>query len=427
MKKGDKYWDYQWISDSEIVNVFIPKNTHMAYWEELKQKIQLLQQVEMDNHLNSSIVNLYNDRNIEWVQYVRNMGHKYAAFWFDGCWPKSDGIEKKILQFIKDLDEEWITAVHPNFPDSLMLLNIDQFNAWPPKAPNFGDYEFWAERWLGEQTVELSKTILRNIVVCAPRTDPVNFLNGLMGKKYTDHTITRGARVVIKRKNIPTSPIYFVNTEPVDSGISSQLNHENFQQYVGTTAGFKLLYLSFKYGIDLDSTKYVWFDFDAYSVKFKRLMVENWDGSNYPEFVKQFCKDNPDANTDLLKNVDKQWLNIVEQFGGMDNWLDFWTQVKLCKHEFIEVDLIKDYHKITNVLDNDKSTFFWASNIYSYVLLKVRSEPFTLEKSFANLITNLQKINRCWFLGTDIDDNELNCDVKSIIGFSTNDSIGKAI
>ena len=27
MKKGDKDWDYQWISDSEIVNVFIPKNT----------------------------------------------------------------------------------------------------------------------------------------------------------------------------------------------------------------------------------------------------------------------------------------------------------------------------------------------------------------------------------------------------------------
>ena len=427
MKKGDKDWDYQWISDSEIVNVFIPKNTHLANWEELKQKIQLLQQVEIDNHINSSILNLYNDRNIDWVQYVGAMGHKYAAFWFDGCWPKSDGIEKKILQFIKNLDEEWITAVHPNFPDSLMLLNIDQFNAWPPKAPNFGNYDFWAERWLGEQTVELSKTILRNIVVCAPKTDPVNFLNGLMGKKYTDHTITRGARVVIKRKNIPTSPIYFVNTEPVDSGISSRLKHENFQQYVGTTAGFKLLYLSFKYGFDIDSTKYVWFDFDACSLKFKRLMVENWDGSNYPEFVKQFCKDNPEANTDLLKNVDKEWLNIIETFGGEHSWLDFWTQVKLCEHEFIEADLIKDYHKITSILDKDKSTFFWASNIYSYVLLKVRSEPFTLEKSFADLITDLQKINRCWFLGTDVDDNELNCNVKSIIGFSTNDSIGKAI
>ena len=75
--------------------------------------------------INASIVNLYNDRNIEWVQYVRKMGHKYAPFWFDGCW-STDGIEKKILQFIKNLDKEWITAVHPNFPDSLMLLNIDR-------------------------------------------------------------------------------------------------------------------------------------------------------------------------------------------------------------------------------------------------------------------------------------------------------------
>ena len=36
------------------------------------------------------------------------------------------------------------------------------------------------------------------------------FLKWTYIKKYTDHTITRGARVVIKRKNIPTSPIYFV-------------------------------------------------------------------------------------------------------------------------------------------------------------------------------------------------------------------------
>ena len=57
----------------------------------------------------------------------------------------------------------------------------------------------------------------------------------------------------------------------------------------------------------------------------------------------------------------------------------------------------------------------------------LRSEPFTLEKSFADLITELQKTKRCWCLGTDVDDNELNCDVRSIIGFSTNDSIGKAI
>ena len=72
-----------------------------------------------------------------------------------------------------------------------------------------------AERWLGEQTVELSKTILRNIVVCASKMIQI-FLNGLMGKKYTDHTITRGARVVIKRKNIP-SPYILLILSPVDS------------------------------------------------------------------------------------------------------------------------------------------------------------------------------------------------------------------
>tara|TARA_B100000809_G_C14980092_1_gene474191 strand:- start:262 stop:732 length:471 start_codon:yes stop_codon:yes gene_type:complete len=156
-------------------------------------------------------------------------------------------------------------------------------------------------------------------------------------------------------------------------------------------------------------------------------MVEEWDGIDYPAFVKQWCEDNPDANTLLLKSVDKEWLNIIEEFGGMDNWLDFWIQVKLCKHEFLEVDLVNNHKLITDKLDNNASTFFWTSNIYSYVLLKVIVDPFTLERSFAELIIRLQQINNCWFIGTDPNDNNLTCNVKWILGYSTNDSIGTGI
>ena len=428
MKKGEKSWDYQYVSNCEVVNVFIPKNTHLSGHEELKQKLQMLQQVECDNHLNSSIVNLYNTTSIDWIEHVRKMGHKYVAFWFDGCWPKSDGIEKKILTYINRLEKkDWITAVHPKYLDSLMLLNIDEFIAWPAKAPNFGNYTFWAENWISDCTVELSKTIERNIVVGAPQTDPDNFLNGLMNKKYTDHTIARGARVIIKRKNIPSSPIYFVNTEPSSPTVADAIKHTMFEQYVGATAGFKLLYYAYTYGIDIDNTKFVWYDFDAYSVKFKRHMVENWDGIDYTAFVKEWCAVNPEANIQLLKHVDKEWLNIVKQFGGMDSWLDFWMQVKLCNHEFLTVDLVNNYSEITDKLKNNASTFFWSSNIYSYVLLKVLSKPFTLERSFADLITRLQQINKCWFSGTDPNDNDLTCDVKWILGYSTNDSIGTGI
>ena len=81
------------------------------------------------------------------------------------------------------------------------------------------------------------------------------------------------------------------------------------------------------------------------------------------------------------------------------------------------------HKQITDKLDN-VSTFFWTSNIYSYVLLKVMSEPFTLERSFADLVTRLQQIDNCWFFGTDPNDNNLNCNVRSILGYSTNESIG---
>ena len=113
MKKVEKDWDYQLVIDCEIVNVFITKNTHLSGYEELKQKLQMLHQVECHNHLTSSIVNLYNTSSISWIEHVRKMGHKYVAFWFDGCWPKTDGIEKKILNYINRVEQkDWIKAVH---------------------------------------------------------------------------------------------------------------------------------------------------------------------------------------------------------------------------------------------------------------------------------------------------------------------------
>ena len=427
MNKGQKHWDYQYVADHAVVNVFLPKCTHLHGHDVLKQKLQMIQKLECDNHLESSIINIYNESSVTWMQHAYNMGHKYAVFWFDGCWPKDTGVEDSIVRFAnKHKEEEWLCAINSDDIASMMIVNLEFYLRWDPAKPNFQNYKFYAEEWIKKDTLELSDTLKKYICNTKPISDPVNFLNGLEGREYTEHTIVRDARVLIKKKTIPSSPIYFVNTEPSAPTTLDELNNKYFDQYVGVTAGFKLLYYAYSYGIDVMSTTFHWYDFDPHSCAFKQHMIENWDGVDYPAFVKQWCNNNPDANTELLHQVDSKWNDTIEHFGGETKWKHFWEDVQLCKHNFYTLDLITQNSEILKRLNNT-STFVFTSNIYSYILPKLMSQPFALEDSFSKLICDLQELDDCWYSGTDPYDNDITCNVKSVIGYSTNDSIGLEI
>ena len=112
----------------------------------------------------------------------------------------------------------------------------------------------------------------------------------------------------------------------------------------------------------------------------------------------------------------------LDQFGGPQSWQDFWTQISFCDHTVVQVDLIQDQEELFAKLE-DLRTFFWGSNIYSYIIPKILSKPFVLERSFMNLIERLQKTHKdSWYSGTDVNDADLMCPAR-VIGSATNNLI----
>jgi len=167
----------------------------------------------------------------------------------------------------------------------------------------------------------------------------------------------------------------------------------------------------------------VLYDFDPLSCKFKRDMLEQWDGRNYPAFVDSWIADHPDANANLRDLTVERWPNVIQQFDGDTNWLSVWNRIKQSNWEVIECDLIHGHDKLFEAVEN-KRTLMWTSNIYSYILPKMLSKPFAMELSFISLITKLSALHDdCWFSGTDINDNDLTCPSRAIISTTNNETL----
>jgi hypothetical protein len=269
----------------------------------------------------------------------------------------------------------------------------------------------------------LSDDLFEQIDQTHPRRGSDDLEAALSGKEYDKDNVSFAANRLVDRMFNPSSPVYFVNTEPSQPMIAKQIEGQGFDQYVGATAGFKLFYYAQKYGFNTN-TRFVLYDFDPLSCKFKEDLLTEWDGKNLPEYVDAWVENNPDANADLQDLTRERWPNVVNQFGGDAKWLETWNTIQQSDWNVVQCDLIFGTQTLLDSL-HDKKTFLWTSNIYSYIIPKMLAGPFQLEESFINLIKKLKELDsESWFSGTDPNDNDLMCPVKAILSATNNESIG---
>ena len=490
MKQGQKNWEYSHTEHAwPIVNVFSPKSKLLARNSVLKQKLARFQQVECNNHLRGGIINLSNEKDHTWLIAARNLGYKYAVFWFDGCWPVDEEYNNAILDEIDRFnldDPDWVIAgqirqmknLYPHLEPSIVIVNIEKWTELGEPHPfaeinniktfdkigtdwedsfykvSFDDHQKEHGHWdnvdvnemreqytrqLGDgifyswlswsidkfQSVwGISDTLMDTITYVKPQVNPSDLENAITGKEYRQHDISYSANKMVTFMHEPSSPIYFVNTEPSQPEIAEEIVDTDFEQYVGATAGFKLLYYAYKYGVNPGFTNFIWYDFDPASCAFKRETLKEWDGTNYPAWVEDWCKRNPESNQLLKDMTYERWPMVIDSFGGANSFQDFWTQISFSDHTVLEVDLINNHDTLFEKIKN-KRTFMWTSNIYSYIIPTLLAKPFQLEKSFISLVEKLQAThNDSWFSGTDVMDNDIVCPASAILSATENDSIG---
>lgn len=178
--------------------------------------------------------------------------------------------------------------------------------------------------------------------------------------------------------NSDSIPSYLKSDAPID-------------HYVSTGTGLNWIHnlLKLKYH---DDTKITFIDISYAVLSFMKLMVEEWDGTDYASFYMKHLKFMPSSFDYDLENYERNikawWDNFEKTF---DNFQETWNSIKQLRFDYKLLDffVVNKYSFITP----GEVTFFNASNAFNYVpSAHYANVKFRVSRE-NNLIETLRKID----------------------------------
>lgn len=136
------------------------------------------------------------------------------------------------------------------------------------------------------------------------------------------------------------------------------------------------------------NTKIFYYDINNYMLKFKKNLLEKWDGYDYPTFINtygfqsQFLPDNHS-----MENLESQWRSELSFWGGANAFARMWNFQKNFEYKFIKLDLYNDFKNIK--LPFGRSTC-WFSNVFFYPKLFLENEEPEIWEQFDKFMNHLQ-------------------------------------
>ncbi len=174
---------------------------------------------------------------------------------------------------------------------------------------------------------------------------------------------------------------WFFNSEPYNE---IELDYRLLDELHCMPTGFKANWiLSRSY---TRNTTVYYYDFNNYMLKFKRKLIETWDGYDYPAFINNYgfkqdlLPDN--FNKELLET---EWQFELSRWGGANAFARLWNYQRQLDYKFIEIDLFNDFEKI-KITGNATC---WFSNVFFYPTLFLKHDHQYIWNKFNNFMHHL--------------------------------------
>lgn len=223
--------------------------------------------------------------------------------------------------------------------------------------------------------------------VCTPYVDGWNFINislkqGL--KVYNFHPKIRMTKryaypnksVEVLREQLnwinniltgATECVFFWNTESYVT--VNKLKLPNINKLYSVAAGFKPNFI-LECSNFTENTEVVYFDYSKQALAFKKLMLEQWDGYDYPNFLykvksKYHINETFGASTEG-KSYQDLWGLELQNWKNKD-LRSHWVKYKKLKHTFIHCDILQNPEKVIKHITNDNNSVIWWSNAFHTV------------------------------------------------------------
>lgn len=158
-----------------------------------------------------------------------------------------------------------------------------------------------------------------------------------------------------------------------DSGNTA--NTDAISHLYCVAAGFKPNMLLRRHGHRPD-TQITFFDYSQRALDIRKVLLSEWDGTDYPGFCRRLMRRFPPGETFYQiwngldpsridwADVDRLWENELTHWGGAQGFQKEWLAQCALSYQFIHCDIVNDPAPLLNKIHNIPGTTIWWSNAF---------------------------------------------------------------
>lgn len=167
-------------------------------------------------------------------------------------------------------------------------------------------------------------------------------------------------------------------------------------------------------------TRVVYFDYSQCALEFRRMLLANWDGRDYPAFLRSLTRLMPSsthyylwpgASPDALNGAEMEHLWVAEtlRWGGPEAFADHWARYQSLRHDFLHRNILTECGEILRLVQDRDDAVIWWSNAFSTVYSAWNFSVAQKRHVYENWIRDLaQKAPRMLLYGSDHSNSGVN-------------------
>lgn len=262
------------------------------------------------------------------------------------------------------------------------------------------------------------------LTICTPLVDGWNFINTSLANDLTVYNFHPKIRES-KQYIYPTSSaaelerqlswitnivnyaqecVFFWNTETY-----LDLKYVDIEKPIrklyAVAASFKPNMILNHYGF-VEDTEVVYFDYSKSALAFKKLLLKEWNGDDYPAFLnyaqKKYAINETGGNETQHLTRDELWKREISWWGSEKNIKEHWNEYKKLKHSYVHCDICENPDKLTKLITNEQESVIWWSNAFHTVGAQYLRGIKGVKECYHNWLTQIHTQNPdIWILGKD--------------------------
>lgn len=208
--------------------------------------------------------------------------------------------------------------------------------------------------------------------------------NNLQDEKLVDSFNNYSTRAWIRKLSyqeyIEKDRVYAFNTERLSAeGVRS---NGPVDALFSAAAGFKPVAL-LRNNQFHENTVVHYFDWCDSSLKFKKHLIDTWDGLDFDSWLLEHDLEYNFSST-YRGNYSEFWrLELKNEFGSPEEFKELWDRYRKLEHHFHVIDIVNEPDSLFNIINQHTGNrVLWTTNIWASMQLHWALEPEVLEEKY---------------------------------------------